>query len=111
MTEKPRHISGYEPRHTQLVRATCLQADKAAPETRDTGVETASAIIELRVKVDEGAICQFSFSHDGTKFQDAGPPFSARPGMWIGARVGLFAVSRTGTRGGGYADVDWFRIQ
>jgi beta-xylosidase len=94
-----------------LVRATCLQADKAPPETRDTEVETASAIVELRVKVDEGAICQFSFSHDGTTFQDAGAPFSARPGMWIGARVGLFAVSRTGTRGGGYADVDWFRIQ
>ena len=65
----------------------------------------------LRVKVTEGAVCQFSYSADGINFTPAGPPFTARKGKWIGAKVGLFAVRTGTTRETGYADVDWFRVE
>jgi beta-xylosidase len=65
----------------------------------------------LRVTVSEGAACRFSYSADGTNFTPAGPPFTARQGKWIGAKVGLFAVRTGTTRETGYADVDWFRVE
>ncbi len=65
----------------------------------------------LRVKVTEGAACDFSFSADGKTFTPVGPRFTARKGKWIGAKVGLFAVRTGRTRETGYADVDWFRFE
>ena len=64
----------------------------------------------LRVKVSAGAICTFSYSNDGRTFTPLGQPFTARKGKWIGAKVGIFAISRTEVREMGYADFDWFRI-
>lgn len=65
----------------------------------------------LRVSVDEKALCQFSLSEDGLKFRPIGTPFQAKPGRWIGTKVGIFAV-RPEKRSGetGYADFDWFRV-
>lgn len=69
------------------------------------------SVVYLRVTVSSpDAKCQFSYSEDGINFTNLGKPFMAKPGRWIGAKVGLFAVSVPGTRNSGYADVDWFRI-
>jgi hypothetical protein len=38
-------------------------------------------------------------------------PLLARPGRWIGAKVGLFAVRSGPTSENGYADFDWFRVE
>ncbi len=63
----------------------------------------------LRVNVAAGAVCSFSYSVDGKKFYPIGSDFTARPGKWIGAKVGLFSISPKGdTRG--WMDADWFRI-
>lgn len=80
------------------------------------GVESAGQPLKnntfyLRVKVEKDAVCYFSYSADGTKFASIGEPFTARPGRWIGAKVGLFAVRTGRTRETGYADFDWFRIE
>jgi beta-xylosidase len=56
------------------------------------------------------AQCIFSYSEDGINFKTIGKPFTAKPGRWIGAKVGLFCISGAGVRHGGYADIDWFRI-
>jgi beta-xylosidase len=39
----------------------------------------------------------FSFSLDGKTFQPVGPAFVSAPGRWVGAQIGLFAQSPTGT--------------
>ena len=65
----------------------------------------------LRVKVSEGAMCQFSFSIDGKTFTNAGVPFKAREGKWIGAKVGLFFTRPGKFNDAGTADVDWFRFE
>lgn len=56
------------------------------------------------------ANCVFSFSEDGVNFKTIGSVFRAKPGKWIGAKLGLFCSASHGSRAGGYADVDWFRI-
>ena len=65
----------------------------------------------LRVRVSKDAVCNFSYSVDGTSFSPLGEPFNARKGKWIGAKVGIFASRRGKTRETGYADFDWFRIE
>ena len=68
--------------------------------------------VYLRVKVKSpDAMCTFSYSEDGINYKILGTPFQAKPDKWIGAKVGLFATSMADVRTGGYADVDWFRIE
>lgn len=66
--------------------------------------------IYIRVHVDKGAYCRFSYSLDGRKFTEAGTLFKARQGKWIGAKVGMFSVTPHGKERG-WLDVDWFRVE
>lgn len=66
--------------------------------------------IYVRVHVDKGAYCRFSYSLDGKKFTEAGTLFKARQGKWIGAKVGMFSVTPHGKERG-WVDVDWFRVE
>jgi beta-xylosidase len=61
--------------------------------------------IALRVQVREGAECMFSYSLDGREFISLGHLFSATPGKWIGAKIGIVC-----TGDDSYADFDYFRI-
>jgi beta-xylosidase len=60
----------------------------------------------LKVAVESGAECSFSFSTDGKTFVAVGEPFIATPGRWIGAKVGLVALGS-----GSYVDFDEFRVK
>ena len=62
----------------------------------------------VRVVVEKGGLCQFTYSTNGKSFKKIGTPFQAKRGRWIGAKVGLF-LNRTNnsiTR----MDVDYFRF-
>jgi hypothetical protein len=54
---------------------------------------------------------RFSYSVDGTNFNDVGTPFTAKQGRWIGAKVGLYALGTVAVSEYGFADIDWFRIE
>ncbi|UII34601.1 glycoside hydrolase 43 family protein [Fulvivirga ulvae] len=64
----------------------------------------------FRLEVRAGAKCQFSYSENGRKFKPVGEEFTAVPGRWIGAKVGIFAVRQDKINDSGYADYDWFRV-
>ncbi len=87
-------------------RVTCRDAPQGNAETVDATASGLKNPIWLRVSVETEAMCTFSYSTDGEKFTISGPPFPARGGHRIGARVGLVCI---GT--GGHADFDWFRIE
>ncbi len=74
-------------------------------------VDTKRSSCFFRVHVDSGAVCTFSYSFDGKNFRRIGREFTAVPGVWIGAKVGLFSVDPNITSGEGYADFDWFRFK
>lgn len=86
-------------------------AESGAKGKESAGVRVKGNTFYLRVKVSNDATCSFGYSTDGTTFTSIGEPFTARPGKWIGAKVGLFAVRTGTTRETGYADVDWFRVE
>jgi len=89
----------------------CKEADKGKLPTVQDGEKVNSADIYFRVIVTKGAVCQFSYSEDGKVFKQLGEKLIAKPGRWIGAKVGLFCTRTTKTNDSGFADVDWFRIE
>lgn len=95
--------------YLQLIRAE--KAEKNNPEKILSEVKLSTNEVFLKVKVSEPkGICQFSFSENGKKYTSIGEPFQAKPGKWIGAKVGVYSISSQDAKRGGYADFDWFRI-
>lgn len=94
-----------------IVQVITKNADRGAAEHEVASVPANGAQVYLRVSVGEGALCRFSFSRDGSAFENIGEPFTAKPGRWIGAKVGLFALCAAQTGESGYADYDWFRVE
>jgi len=96
-----------------LVKKICRNADKGTSETEESD-ELAGAgrsSVYLRIAIDTGAVCRFSYSNDGHAFKSMGKDFTAREGRWIGAKIGLFALAKAPGRNPGYAEFDWFRIE
>lgn len=95
-----------------LVYTSCTDAAKGKSEQE---VPVLPAIpqqeIHLRVRVEKGAVCKFSYSLDGSTFKAVPGSFQAEEGQWIGAKMGLFAVKKGKSNDSGYTDVDWFRVE
>lgn len=88
----------------------CNNADKAKPETVQDSKKLDNADIYFRVTVMKGGICEFSYSTNGSTFEKIGEKLTAKPGRWVGAKVGLFCTRTIKTNDSGFADVDWFRV-
>src|SRR5690606_20803140 len=94
----------------QLVYALCEDADKGNIESKTVITKTANDNIMLRVEVNPGGLCTFSYSFDGDQFIKAGDVFTAAPGKWKGAKAGIFCAGKEKTNDTGYADFDWYRV-
>ena len=98
--------NGYFIKQTEAIGAIKGFEEKIISEKR---LQSNSAYFKVEVSAPD-AMCQFSYSEDGNKFNKIGEPFKAQPGKWIGAKVGIFNVSTQEAKRGGYADVDYFKI-
>ena len=78
------------------------EAEKVAADTSDTAVR-------LRVAVANGGLCRFSFCLSGGRWNEIVEPFQAQPGVWIGAKVGIYVI-KPSSAPGGHADFSWFRF-
>ena len=88
----------------------CRDADKGSPEEELFTEEIKTGEVFFGVKVEPGARCTFSYSIDNKIFKETGEPFTAREGVWIGAKLGFFALREGFINDAGYADIDWLRI-
>src|SRR6185295_15489741 len=75
-----------------LEKVVCKNAPNGTAETIESSTEFGSSLVYLRVAVADSAQCRFSYSKDGRNFITIGEEFAAKPGRWIGAKVGLFAI-------------------
>jgi len=94
----------------QIVYAMCKDASKANVQEETVLAPSADTPVYLRVVVDAGAKCRFSYSLDGKIFTEVRGSFEAQPGRWKGAKVGLFCIRNEQTNDSGFVDVDWFRV-
>lgn len=90
---------------------SCKNARTGGKEDELFSEDFAGNEIYFRIKVEKGVVCTFSFSSDGKTFKSAGPEFVAKPGRWIGAKIGYFALHDGVTNDSGTVDIDWFRIE
>lgn len=67
-------------------------------------MECRAAVRSLRVSVGAGGLCEFAYADATGKWIAVPQSFQAEAGVWIGAKVGLFAL------GHGHADFDYFRF-
>ena len=87
-----------------------LNADKNSVENESIILEAGSKIVYLKVSVSKNAVCSFSFSENGENFTSIDQKFTAKPGKWVGAKIGMFFTRDNLTNDAGYTDIDWFRI-
>jgi beta-xylosidase len=71
--------------------------------------KTSREAVCFRVEVADGGLCRFEFSLDDTGWQGAPELFQAQPGVWIGAKLGIFSTAPDDGLTG-YADFDYFRF-
>jgi beta-xylosidase len=97
----------------RLLLHVARDAANGAAEQEQAGVDLARARVFLRVTVAAGGRCHFSYSLDDARFQDIGDTFLARPGVWVGAKLGVFASAAPdgAANARGHADFDWFRVK
>ena len=89
----------------------CKNARTGGKEQELFSEEFSGSEIYFRIKVEKGAVGKFSFSSNGSNFKEASAAFEAKPGCWIGAKIGFFALREGITNDAGTADIDWFRIE
>jgi hypothetical protein len=95
----------------RIEKQVCSNAHKRGIESSEAYATLTETQVYARVRVDSNAVCCFSYSTDGKEFIPIGNPFTARAGLWVGAKIGLFVTSEPWSRAGGYADFDWFRFK
>src|SRR5690606_31988269 len=93
-----------------LVRGSATKARTGIHEVESLITRLTKAEHNLRVEVRDGGECHYQYSLDGRTYENAGEPFQAVEGHWIGAKIGLFATRTTTINDTGWLDVDWFRV-
>lgn len=96
----------------ELELAFCGNTETNCTEQIVTSLPFNGDQIFLRMTLTKGAQVQFAFSGDNHQFTPIGPNFAASEGRWVGARMGLFALSTAGTNtpDTSFVDVDYFRV-
>ena len=70
-----------------------------------------SSDVWLKVSLLNDKECAYFYSFNGKDYIRLGSTYAVKPGMWIGAKVGIFASSPNIVGSDGYADFDYFRIE
>ena len=94
-----------------IASSAAKDADKGSAEAENVAYQLNEKMFYLRVKVEKGGLCQFSFSTDGTKFTNLGVPLKTREGQGNDLKIGLFFTRPGKFNDAGTADVDWFRVE
>jgi beta-xylosidase len=88
-----------KPAGRAVVVKTSLGASEETPEEEAASLPAPLGPVHLRVEWRSGGLCRFAVSFDGRNFTTFGSTFAARPGRWVGAKVGLFAAATSGQAG------------
>ncbi len=88
----------------------CVDADKGKEELEKINRKVPDGDIYLQIRMNKQGVASFNFSTNGTDFTKLGGPFTAKPGRWVGAKLGMFCTRNSKTNDAGFAEVDWIRI-
>ena len=92
-----------------IVQSESLNADKSKTEKVILVFPGSGNEIYLKLKVSKGGVCDFSYNTEngsGTVLKT----FTAKPGRWVGAKIGMFCTRTNITNDAGFADIAWIRF-
>jgi beta-xylosidase len=99
----------------RLVSVLCMDnksnPGSAEKETASVMLPAGTQTVYFRADCRLEAVFTLQYSLDNETFHTVGEPFTAVPGGWVGAKVGLFAWQHNDAASSGYADVDWLRFE
>ena len=95
----------------KIIQNVCNKASKEKKEEEVASHNINNSAVYLRINVEPGAICTFSYSIDGKRFTNLGKEFTAVAGRWVGARIDIFSFAPDINTKTGYADYDWIRFE
>ncbi len=112
MGEDYQYISLKRINNKMYVRAVqCKNARLGGKETELFSEEFDGSDVYFKIKVEKGAICSFAYSTNGKKYKEITEKLESKPGRWIGAKIGYFALCEGITNDSGTVDIDWFKIE
>ena len=88
----------------------CMNADNNGKEKINWSKRVESGEIFLRVSINNGGNCIFSFSTEGNRFENIDYTFPAKKGKWVGAKIGIFSTAPYNCKKTGFTDYDWFKF-
>ncbi len=89
----------------QLIFVRCLGAEKNGKEQKQIIAERVSGNIYLNLTVKAGAIASFAYRTDGKLYTSTGEKFVAKPGKWVGAKMGIFCSGERTTNDAGFVEM------
>jgi hypothetical protein len=95
-------------RPTLVVRSV-ERAQEGKEETSDFSEPFNGTQLTVRVTVTAGAQFRFAVIDNG-KSREVGRTFQAKPGRWVGAKVGVFAAAPAAARDTGWASFARFTV-
>lgn len=94
----------------QAVCAENIGAERTGIEKEVASMQINGNHFFIRLQLQKGGLYNFSFSEDGKDFIRIGKTFTAKPGKWVGAKIGFFCSRTNPTNNAGYADIDYIRF-
>jgi beta-xylosidase len=91
----------------------CANAQSGSDEQVIQSVSLPAGVdkIRLRLQLETGGLTAFSWAKENGPFTAFDKPFQAVPGLWIGAKVGLFVEKEQITGEKGWIDFEYFQIE
>jgi beta-xylosidase len=89
----------------QLIFTRCLLAEKNGKEEKQELAQNVSGSIYLHLTMKSGAIASFSYSTDSVNKTTAVTNFMAKPGKWVGAKMGIFCSGERVTNDAGFVEL------
>ena len=92
-----------------IMQSENIGADKNKEEKIISSLPQTGNQFVLKIRVSKGGICDFSYETENGQAKLL-KTFTAKPGRWVGAKIGLFCTRTNITNDAGYVDIDWIRI-
>lgn len=80
-------------------------------ENRQAIAAIDDASCEMKIEVSLGGICRFAWRQNDCDWYPIAQPFAAGKGKWVGAKIGLLALSLESTKSDGFCAFDHFALE
>ena len=78
---------------------------KNGKEEKQVLAQNVSGAVYLHLTMKSGAIASFAYSTDGVNKTTAATNFVAKPGKWVGAKMGIFCSGERITNDAGFVEM------